>query len=188
MLGYSMSGMPRYEHEGFCDDQENEAGKLLLSLLKKNNLQNVAIFVVRIHNGPKLGQSRFNLIAKAVQNAVRKNPKNEFMQTDMEINLVKPDATLKKGIGTKYERTQKEKGRNPIRGSYRGRGASMSGEYHAKRRREESPPFNMNSGAWGADLGYNFSEPMAVGFEQPIFDDGSLGGSWPSLAHSQRRK
>ena len=56
--------------DGFQDDREFGEGHRLLRILTDNQHNNVAIFVVRYHNGPNLGPRRHILYAKAAHEAL----------------------------------------------------------------------------------------------------------------------
>ena len=55
---------------GHSDDGEIGAGKILKMILEQNSIENVLIAVSRHHNGPNLGQKRFDLIRSTALKAL----------------------------------------------------------------------------------------------------------------------
>ena len=62
--------------QDFVDDDEHKAGKTLLDLLKKADIFNRAVFVVRYYGGAHLGPARFEAILEAARTAILKDPYN----------------------------------------------------------------------------------------------------------------
>ena len=71
LLGYSIPGMPRFRHEEYCDDKEIGGGKVIMNIIKRNKLSNIAIFVVRVQKGDKIGPKRFDMIRQAVESVMK---------------------------------------------------------------------------------------------------------------------
>ena len=178
---YSITGMPRYEHEGYCDDNEHGGGKVLLSILKESNLQNVALFVVRLHSGLNIGKKRFELIGKAIEQAVIQNPKNTYTKQDMKINLQQPKPVLAPSVnaGPKYNRggsNVRGRGSRSMRSTPRG---NDTNNHVSKKRRQTSPP---EMDPW--TNGFNFSNPLIPNFAGS--EQLHLGGSWPTLIQATK--
>ena len=186
MLGYSIPGMPRFKYEEFCDDGEIGAGRIILSIIKKNQLTNIAIFVARIQHGGNIGPVRFNLIKQLVDKAMEKKPFNKFINARQ---VLKQNSTSGfdnpiRGHSTMGRRPGKAA---PWRGGHRGnqRGNQLQppptdGQY--KRRRKNSSndyEFEFNPpafpGSFSDALSMNMA-PKKVGVD--------LGSSWPSLQQS----
>ena len=85
VLGYVLPGMPRCYNEGYCDDGETGAGRILLQLLKKHKLRCLSIFVIRLQDGPKIGALRYTLLEKTAINAVNINSYNKFLNATQQI-------------------------------------------------------------------------------------------------------
>ena len=66
---------PDVIHNTDCvDGGEFGAGRRLLQMLIDENCENVAVFVVRHHRGPNIGQIRFNMIIDTAKSAVNNMP------------------------------------------------------------------------------------------------------------------
>ena len=191
MCAYNIPGMPRCYHEDYCEDKEIGSGRFLLNLIKRNNLTQIAIFVIRIQNGPKIGAMRFKLIEKAVQSAVNKNSFNKFMNANMTIeteqqNQVKvgtgETTTFSRGTrGATYSRryrgsTRKSRGGRQHRGGLGLR--PKSNEYDTnKRRRQDSPEQN----SWLNNTKADWRPNEMVGRAE-------LGESWPTLRQAEQNR
>ena len=184
---FSIPGMPRYKHEDFCDDKEIGAGRLLMNIIKKNQLTNIAIFAVRIQKSGNIGPKRFQMISQAVQNAMKCKPFNRYTNSKQELksDFDSVDAA------TQGNSIQQERGRKPIR--LNNRRVSNRGHYprqiaghidsNKKRRRDSLNAYD-----------YKFDEPkylydrnqMSEWFtrSEPQHAGQDLGASWPSLQQS----
>lgn len=70
MCAYRFPGLDLTESQGFIDNGEHGAGRLLLNLLQKNKIQNKVVFVTRHYGGQHIGPKRFQLIEKAASAAI----------------------------------------------------------------------------------------------------------------------
>ena len=55
MCGYRIFGSRFYNLQDYLDDGEYGGGRVILNALKDVKVWNLAIFIVRYHNGPNLG-------------------------------------------------------------------------------------------------------------------------------------
>ena len=175
--GYSIPGLPRCYHEDYCNDNETGGGNFILKLLQNNRINCMAVFVVRIQNGPKIGPLRFELMEEAIRKAFTAHPYNKYTNANQVIiseqyKVQHDDRQIQRG---------NIRGRRPIRRNnrIRGRGSrGTNGGEITKRRREDSDetPYHFPS-----DLPkFDFSAPA-----KPMYPvHGSLGDSWPTLAQA----
>ena len=143
ICAYTIPGLPRCFHEGFCDDKETGAGRILMNMIKDNNLSNLALFVVRTQTGSKIGPIRFELIEKAAANAVGNHPINIYTNENMVIQPKQPKTVTKRDSnhgGAKYAKGYLQQNG---RGRYHPRSPSTRSEAtsneQTKRRRQRSP-------------------------------------------------
>ena len=76
VAAWSLPGLPIYERQDFCDDQEVGFGRYLLSILQQNSISHRAVFVARYTNGEKIAEKRKELYYQAVQQVVNRMPMN----------------------------------------------------------------------------------------------------------------
>ena len=187
MLGYSIPGMPRFSHEEYCDDKEVGGGKVIMNLIKRNRLCNIAIFVVRIHKNSNIGVKRFDCIRQAVLKVMEPKPFNKYTNSRQSITEESwPNNTL----------NSEKQGVRPIRQRIRGGRAQMTGlrpvngddEYTGnKRRRRYSPTTH------GKNYGNDFSFDDQQYFNYSTMPtacaaaNSNLGSSWPSLQQSMEK-
>lgn len=57
--------------QDYQDDGECGAGRVMLSVLKEATLMNIVVFMIRQHGGINLGPTRFDLIRKVTESAVK---------------------------------------------------------------------------------------------------------------------
>lgn len=67
---YKLRSVAPPYNEGGCDDDEHGAVRNMLPLLQDNNMENVAVFVIRYFGGIKLGPKRFDIIRKVAASAL----------------------------------------------------------------------------------------------------------------------
>ena len=195
VCAYDIPGMPRVLHQDYCDDKENGAGSFLLNLLKRNNLTHIAVFVVRMQHGAKLGRARFDMMKRAVHSALKAFLYNSYIgaQQNIVIDDGKRDATLesfkekqrKMKTRAKYHRGQSKQ----IRGSTRAMPNSQRqkrNEHNPEKRRRESSPTQT---PWDSEYDYHFDfQPPTDAFSMKHSHENSLGGSWPTLQQAQSGK
>ena len=73
------------------DDGEHGAGRNLLNYLKKNNLYNTAIFVVRYFGGAKIGPLRYQIIIDVAKDAHHQMVNKSF--AEIEDQGIEPEPT-----------------------------------------------------------------------------------------------
>ena len=110
--------------QDYQDDGEPAAGRVLLKILRQNELRGKAVFVARKYGGKKMGADRFTCYAEAAQDAL-----SNHMGTPVEIE--KKDEQGDRGIRGKqqlrarYSSTQQRKwgsNKSNRRGEYRSTG------------------------------------------------------------------
>ena len=70
VCAYTIQGEQWYFNNDYCDDNEPGAGRYLLQLLQKNELQNRVLFVCRYYGGIKMGSDRFACYVNAAINVL----------------------------------------------------------------------------------------------------------------------
>ena len=70
MCGYRIFGISYPNLQDYSDDGEYGGGRCILEVLKSNKVWNIAVFVVRYHDGPNLGVKRFQVIRDIVKNSL----------------------------------------------------------------------------------------------------------------------
>ena len=81
LCAYSIPRMPRFKHEEYSDDGETGWGRILMNVIKRNYLSNIAFFVVRKSKIGNIGASRFGLIKQALKDIMSSSPYNKFTNT-----------------------------------------------------------------------------------------------------------
>ena len=74
-----------YYTQGFCDDGEPSAGRILLDFLVTNNMKNRVVFVSRKYGGIRMGRDRFDCYAKATRLVLREHPRNELLKINQNL-------------------------------------------------------------------------------------------------------
>ena len=127
ICSYSIPGLPRCYHEDYCDDKEVGGGNFLLKLLQKNKIACTAFFVVRIHEGTKIGPIRFELMETAIRSALLKHPYNKFINANQAISteqlkIKRGDVNMRAGAPNhRSPRVRSSRGQlrgNSARGTY----------------------------------------------------------------------
>ena len=67
---YHIFGTRFYMLQDHQDSFEHGAGKVMLDAIKSAKVWNLAIFIVRYHNGPNLGAHRFEIIEELTQQVI----------------------------------------------------------------------------------------------------------------------
>ena len=96
---YIVQGEHTHTHfsQDFHDDGEPGAGRNILDMMKRNQLENRVIFVARRYGGVRMGPTRFECYVEAAKGAVQANPFNEVLQRNQ---VVQPDSqTVTRGRG-----------------------------------------------------------------------------------------
>ena len=76
VCAYRLPGPNIIELQDYVDDDEHEAGKMLLDYMMKAQINNRAIFVVRHYDGVHIGPKRFEYIMEAAKHAINEKPFN----------------------------------------------------------------------------------------------------------------
>ena len=69
VCAYILQGLIKHENEDFCDDEETNAGRIILQEMIRNEWEARAIYVVR-YSGSKMGGERLNAYLKATRYAL----------------------------------------------------------------------------------------------------------------------
>ena len=72
--GYRIFGSRFFELQDFQDSSEHGGGKAILDAMKSTKVWNMAIFIVRYHNGPQLGGRRFEIISEMTKQVIASYP------------------------------------------------------------------------------------------------------------------
>ena len=72
---YRIFGSRFYNLQDYSDDGEHKAGSTMLNVLKTHKLWNMAVFIVRYHEGPNLGKLRFQIIEEMTSNVIASYPR-----------------------------------------------------------------------------------------------------------------
>ena len=75
MCGYRIFGSKFYNLQDYLDDGEYGGGRVILNALKDIKVWNLAIFIVRYHNGPNLGNQRFTIMSDMAKQVITTFPK-----------------------------------------------------------------------------------------------------------------
>ena len=75
MCGYRIFGTKHYELQDYSDDSEHGGGRRVLEALRSAGVWNMAVFVVRYHDGPNLGNLRFETILNIANDTIASFPK-----------------------------------------------------------------------------------------------------------------
>ena len=85
VCAYIIPNQEFHETKGHCDDGEFGAGRKILDMMKENNIENRAIFVVRYYGGVKMGSDRFDCYLQAAKGVIQQNPTNSVLNKDQII-------------------------------------------------------------------------------------------------------
>ena len=146
VAAWRIQGLPEYEANDYNDDREFFAGKQILEFMKKYNITNRAIFVVRYASQEKLGNTRFKYYIQAAAEAIRASSYNKI--TGMEQNIPDDEEILEAknttAYGNRYDRGS--------RGGYRRRGGPRS----------RGGPKGRGRGGRGRGFGHNPAKTYAA--------------------------
>ena len=71
--------------QDFVDDEEHGAGRAILLNLQNSNIENKAVFVVRICSKTKLEENRIDCYLDAVENLFKEYPYNAVLKKKQEL-------------------------------------------------------------------------------------------------------
>ena len=74
------------EQKNFCDDGEIAAGRVLLNMLERHELDHRALFVVRYFGDNKLGKERFTCMELAAGSVISDNLFNSVLNREQKLN------------------------------------------------------------------------------------------------------
>ena len=86
MCAYRLTACNGPVNQDCVDDGEHSASQNLLDYLKKQELLNTAVFVVRYFGGAKIGATRFQCIVNAAKSAYETMVNTSFDQAEAEAN------------------------------------------------------------------------------------------------------
>ena len=179
---YSIPGLPCCYHEDYCDDRAAGTGNFLLKVIQKNKITCMAVFTVRIQYGPNPGTARFEVMEKAVKNALDANPFNKYVNATQQIEITERQPNNEPNPRGARGNTRQIRGSLPgkqhvVRGGYEGESFKRRRQdaFGTERRRSNSPPYNFQH---QVDTNFKFAPPGETAFAS------SLGDSWPTLKQS----
>ena len=111
---------PTHTSRDFHDDGEPGSGRILLKILEDSQLENKAVFVVRMYGGIKLGAERFSCYAKAAKNAlnIADTPQQSELTTSKTSYPSEETGHLLQGDENDDNRNPGGRGRRSNRGRY----------------------------------------------------------------------
>ena len=74
MCGYRIFGAKFFSLQDYSNDGEYSGGKVILDQIKAAKIWNMAVFVVRYHEGPNLGKLRLQIIADLAKDVIGSFP------------------------------------------------------------------------------------------------------------------
>ena len=87
VCAYYLPGEPEYYNQDYCDDGECGAGRVILELLKRQNMTNRVVFVARKYGGSKLGPDRMNCYIESAVNVLQKTALNPITGQEQKLDL-----------------------------------------------------------------------------------------------------
>ena len=75
MCGCRIFGSKFFYLQNYSDDGEHNGGRQILNALKDLKVWNIAVFVVRYHDGPNLGKLRFKITQELTTDVVTSYPR-----------------------------------------------------------------------------------------------------------------
>ena len=75
VCGYRLFGSRFYEMQDYQDSHEHGGGKVVLDAIKSTKVWNIAVYIVRYHNGPELGGKRFDIMREMTKQVIAKFPR-----------------------------------------------------------------------------------------------------------------
>ena len=74
ICGYHIFGAQYYNLQDYSKDGEHGGGDCILKALKLAKVWNLAVFVVRYHEGPNIGKQRFEIISELTKGTIASFP------------------------------------------------------------------------------------------------------------------
>ena len=164
-----LPGNEFFKNEATFDDDEYGAGKFVLDLLRRSNIENRAIFVVRKYQGEHIGEQRWIEIEKAVTSAVNRSAFNKFTGKHQLM-----------WVADERNRSTEWRRGDSIRG--RGRGAKRNPIGPRKQMTYQVPPVHQAPPMGGASPSY--AAALANG-RKPSADGPPIGADWNVSEASQ---
>ena len=86
VCAWSIPGLPQYEANDYCDDDDHGAGKPVLELMEQNQITNRAIFIVR-NVGSKLNADRVPAYIETAKHVIATFPENTMTKQKQYITI-----------------------------------------------------------------------------------------------------
>ena len=74
MCGYRIFGTRHYNLQDFSNDGEHSGGRVILEQIRNAKVWNLAVFIVRYHEGPNLGRRRLEIIEELTKDVIQSFP------------------------------------------------------------------------------------------------------------------
>ena len=185
---YIIPGLPKCYYEDYCDDNEINSGVYLLEILRRSKLSHVVTFMVRIQEGPKIGEIRYSLMEQAVKNAFMVNPMNKYTNKKQLIvpkpaRLQRSNNVASRAGGPKYNKNES----NVVQGTGQAKINSNS----------RLSPLRTNAHEMREQKRMRYNSPENKRREENPWQEGSLstkemennlGSSWPTLDQGSKSK
>ena len=115
VCAYYLAGTEEtYYTQGFCDDGEPGAGRIILQTMQQNKLENRVFFISRQYGGIRMGAERFECYTQAAKQVLQAYPFNSILKLNQAIV---PQMEKKKTY--QKPKSVPMRGNNPrLRGSY----------------------------------------------------------------------
>ena len=114
MCGFRIFRNQFYVLQDYTDDAEHGAGRCILDALKNAKVWNMAIVVVRYHNGPNIGAKRFEIVSEMAKQAIASFPKvlnyGQYFTDQTSLQLLNAAAEKPKQTETKNARENRGRG------------------------------------------------------------------------------
>lgn len=68
---FRLPGVKTHENQDYCDDGEWGCGRTLLKVLKKEQILNIAVFLIRFYGGSHIGPARFDIFREFAREAIK---------------------------------------------------------------------------------------------------------------------
>ena len=133
VCAYNLLQGPIYEKGGFCDDGEIGAGRRLLQLLQKNEIEARAVFVVRYYGGMKMGTDRFQCYEEAVKGAILAHPFNTITRWEQTLKTEQkenPSSTQSTALKAPTDKNQPSSSKSTLKPPADNRSGTQRGRSH----------------------------------------------------------
>ena len=117
VCAYSIPHSKPFLANDYQDDGEPGAGRIMSELLVNNNIQNVAVFVVRKYGGVRMGSDRFLCYEEVAKQAVEALTGKQLITRAKQNELNQQERASKRKL---QQREPDVRGRQQSRGHYRG--------------------------------------------------------------------